>query len=370
MALTDFAALQPQKKRAWGHEAYRVFRDDFWWDRFLGKGEAAVVERITEITKTDKGTASAMLHLVGDLEGGGIVGDNQLQGRESELRSYWQEVNIDRLRKGVKNVGRLSEQKSVIKFREEARDKLGYWMSETLSELMFLTASGVSYAFQTNGAPRVTPAGEDPLTALSFASDVTAPSSGRHFRWTGTALAAGDTTQVQATHLPSYTMLTEVHAEAVTRGIKPIRSGGQQYYIALVHPRTFARLKQDAAFRDAVINAGERGANNPIFTGATLTVDGLVIHTHRKVFNTTGAAAGSKWGATGNVDGTRMLLLGAQALAFADIEAPNWEEEEEDYGNRQGIAIDKIFGLLKPRFYSRYEGSVQDFGVMCVDFAL
>lgn len=365
---TNFAALQPQQKRAWGHAAYKEFRDNFFWNKFMGKGDSAVVERITELTKTDKGTSIAMLHLVGDLVGGGITGDNQLEGRESTLQSYWQEVQIGRLRKGVRNKGKLSEQRSVINFRTEAKDKLGQWLAETMDDLMFLTASGISYDLMTDGSPRPVPAGEDALSTLDFAADLKVPSANRHYRWAGASgLLAGNTAVIDSTHVPSYRMIVDLIAEAKTKRVRPIKSGGKDYYVLLVHPKTYAFLKKDPEFRDAIVNAGERGAKNPIFTGAIVTMDGAVIHEHTRVYNTLGAAATQKWGAGGNVNGTRSLLLGAQALALADLEVPQWEEEKYDYGNQQGIAIDKMFGLLKPQFYNRWTRTVEDFGVMVCD---
>lgn len=364
---TDFANLQPQKKRAWGHEAYKEFRENFFWDKFLGKGDTAVVERITEITKTDKGTSSAMLRLVGDLAGGGITGDNQLEGRESELKSYWQEVNIGRVRKGVRNKGILSEQKSVIEFRREGKDKLGRWMGELMDDLMFLTASGISYAYNTDGSTRDTPVGEDPLTTLDFANDVAPPSANRHFNWNGSALVAGDTTSIANTFTVNYKLIIDAMVEAMTRRIKPIKIGGKDYFIFLIHPRTYGALMKDADFRNSIIHGMDRGKDNPVFTGATITYHGAIIHQHNKVFNTMGAASGSKWGSGGTVNGTRSLLVGAQAMALADLETPQWNEEEFDYGNQQGIAISKIFGILKPRFYTRWDKSTEDFGVMAIN---
>jgi N4-gp56 family major capsid protein len=364
---TNFGALQPHQKRAWGHESYRVFRDQFFWLKLLGKGESGVVERVSEIKKTDKGTASAMLRLVADLQGGGIVGDNKVEDRESALESYWQEIQIDRLRKGVRNKGILSEQKSVIDFRMEAKDKLGQWMAETIDELMFLTASGISYDLNCDGSTRLIPNGEDALSTLLFHNDVSAPSANRHFRWTGTALTTGNTGAIVNTDIPNYKMIVDLMAEAQTRKVKPIKSGGKEYRILLMHPKAFAYLKKDPDFRDALINAADRGMNNPIFTGAAVTYDGAVIHTHNKVFNTLRAASGSKWGNSGAVNGTRTLLLGAQSLALADIETPKWEEDTFDYKNQQGIEISKIFGILKPKFKAPYEGTVEDFGVIACD---
>ena len=76
------------------------------------------------------------------------------------------------------------------------------------------------------------------------------------------------------------------------------------------------------------------------------------------------------WVSSGTVDGQRILLCGAQALAFADIGALSWIEKDFDYDNVQGIAVDKIFGLLKPQLYSTYAQSKQDFGVLVCDTSL
>jgi hypothetical protein len=35
-----------------------------------------------------------------------------------------------------------------------------------------------------------------------------------------------------------------------------------------------------------------------------------------------------------------------------------------------GINVDKMFGLLKPKFYNVNTGRVEDFGVMAIDHAI
>lgn len=366
MGMTDFASQQPERKVAWGKEAYKQFRDNLFFRKFMGKDPNSIIHRITELTKTEKGD-KAIVHLVADLLGGGIVGDNNLEGRESSIDTYWQEIQIDQLRKGVKNKGRMADQKSVVQFRDHGKDKLGEWMARTVDDMLILMLSGISFSYETDGSPRVTPAGEDQLTGLQFAADVTAPSAGRHFRFDGTNLKTGDTTQITNSHVMKYGAIVDLMAEARTRRIKPVKVDGNEYFVFMCHPYVRAQLNKDADFRNAVLNGMPRSEKNPIFTGATVTMDGLIIHSTPKTFNTTGAASGSKWGNAGSVDGTRSLLLGAQAGAFADLGDVNWEEETFDYGNRQGIAIDKIFGMKKLKFYSNFERASEDFGVMVLD---
>ncbi len=55
---------------------------------------------------------------------------------------------------------------------------------------------------------------------------------------------------------------------------------------------------------------------------------------------------------------------------MADIGTPEWDEKSFQYGSQQGINVDKMFGLLKPKFFSIYDLSVEDFGIVTVDHYL
>ena len=55
---------------------------------------------------------------------------------------------------------------------------------------------------------------------------------------------------------------------------------------------------------------------------------------------------------------------------MADLGVPEWVEKKFDYDSKVGVSIDKMFGLLKPKFYSIYDKSVEDFGVLAIDLFL
>ena len=112
-----------------------------------------------------------IMFLVADLVGDGVVGDNEREGMEEDMQSYEQIITIDLISHGVKNKGKMADQKTVIKFREHAKDKLSYWLANRLDQLAFLTMSGISYAYNTNGSTRASNA----FANLAFASNVSAP---------------------------------------------------------------------------------------------------------------------------------------------------------------------------------------------------
>lgn len=374
MALTNFAALTAEQKTTWSKDFWTVARNLSFLNQFAGSGANSMVQRITELKKSEKGTR-AVITLIPDLENDGVVGDYTQEGNETALGLDEQVISMDQLRNANRLAGRMADQKSIVNFREQSRDKLAYWMADRIDQMAFLTLSGVAYTKKTNGAARPVLATGLNLGDLEFAADVTAPTSARHLRWDATAgdLAVGNTALVAADDTLSYKALVYARAHAKEQYIRGVKGpGGDEIYHVFVTPQAFAKLKLDPDYLANLRNAYTRGGVNPLFTGTSaVMVDGMVIHEYRHVFNTRGLVSGTtKWGATNVVDGCRVLICGAQALGFADIGDASWDEEEFDYKNQKGIAISKIFGFLKPVFDSSVAGTPQDFGVLCLDVAM
>ena len=55
MALTNFAALTADQKLVWSREVWKEARDKTFLNKFMGTDQNSVVQRITELTKTEKG---------------------------------------------------------------------------------------------------------------------------------------------------------------------------------------------------------------------------------------------------------------------------------------------------------------------------
>jgi N4-gp56 family major capsid protein len=371
MAVTNFAALTDEELTLWKRQVWRAARNQMFLNNFVGSDSNSMINKVNELRQGQKG-ARAVVTLVTDLTGDGVAGDRNLEGNEEPMKSYDQVIQIDLLRHAVRSEGSMADQRSIVNFRQNARNNVAYWLADRLDQMAFLTLSGVSYAFHNNGAPRI---GSD-LPYLDFAADVTTPSAGRHFRWdaANAQFQDPDTSAVATGDTPSWEMLVNLKAMARDKYIKPVRTGGGiDVYHVFMTPQGIARLKMDDDFLQAYRHAQQRSGKNPLFKGTPhmggIEIDGLVIHDFRYVYNTKGIAAGSKWGG-GNVDGQRVLFCGAQALGFADIGLPRWVEKEFDYDNQPGISSGKMFGFLKPRFFSIYEKSVEDFGVICVDTAI
>ena len=381
MATTNYGTLTGDQLQVWSRDFWRVARNMSFINQFAGTGQNAMVQRVTELTKSNKGT-KANITLLADMTGDGITGDNTLEGNEEALRAFDITIELDQLRFANRVAGRMADQKTVVNFREQSRDALAYAMADRMDQLAFLTLSGVAYTNKNNGALRATSssAGHE-LVDLEFASDVSAPTTNRHRRWDATnGLVAGDTTAVAAADKISYECIVNLKAYAKDQYIRGIRgAGNDEVFHLFVTPQQMKDLKLDSDFLANVRNAGVRGAANSLFAGSSsLMVDGVMVHEFRHVFNTSGATAGTssnagdagyKWGADADVNGARALFCGAQALAMADIGLPEIVEDTFDYENQAGISVGKIFGLRKPKYNTDVTSSVEDFGVVAIDTA-
>lgn len=367
MALTNFAALTSEQKTVWSLDFWRQARNMSFTTKFLGDSPNAIIQRVTELKKSEKG-ARAVITLLADLEGDGVAGDRTLEGNEEALKSFDEVIRVDQLRHANRIQGRMADQKSIVNFRETSRDMLAYWVADRIDQMAFLTMAGVSYAYRNNGVLR----SSSDLSSLEFAADVTAPTAARRLQWTkstGTLAPAGATNAVVAGDVPTYSLLVRLKAYAKTRYIRGVReAGGDETYHVFLTPLAMAQLRLDPEYQAILRSAGVRGDANALFAGtSSVKLDGMWIHEFRHVYNTNGAASGSKWGATGTVDGCSMLFCGAQALGMADLGTPEWVEKEFDYENQLGISVGKILGFKKPVFENIYEGgAAEDFGVINV----
>lgn len=365
MAATNFGLLTAEQKTAWSLDFWSQARNLSFVNKFLGKGANSLVQHITELKRTEKG-ARAVITLLADLEGDGIVGDRTLEGNEEILKSYDQVIRIDQMRNANRHEGRMADQKSVVNFRENSRDKLAYWLADRIDQLAFLTLAGISYSKHPNGTTRT---GSD-LKNLEFAADIVAPSSKRVAQWdkTNGLTIGGSSSNIAAEDTPCWEMFIQAKAYAKENYMRGVMAdGGEETYHAFLSPMAMSKLKLDAVYRDNLRYAQQRGNSNELFTGSSVKIDGIYLHEFRHVPNTRLASSGNKYGGSGTVDGCQILFCGAQALGMADLGNPEWVEKEFDYDNQPGISVAKTLGFLKPQFTTQYSGGTkEDHGVLSI----
>jgi N4-gp56 family major capsid protein len=292
-----------------------------------------------------------------------VVGDNELDGAEEAMISDSQTIRFDQIRHGTKSKGEMAEQATIIRFREQSKDKLGFWLSDKLDELMFLTLSGRAYSLKLDGTTRT----GSQLPSLRFAGDVVAASSNRIIFPNSVTSEATMTTSDKM----SWATVVRARTLAERKRLRPIRSGGKGYFALLISSEQRRDLVLDPTYQTIVRSAEKIGDKNPLFTGAIAAIDGVVIHSHQKVFNTLGLSGSTRWGSGSTVDGAQAMLLGAQAGGIVTLGSMFWRESDKtDYQNRPGIGVGRKVGMLKPQFKSVYDSNTkQDFGTIAVKTA-
>lgn len=317
-----------------------------YFAKFTGAGPNSIIQTLTDLAKRPGDTMK--ITLFSKLSGEGTDSDDTLEGNEEALTPYQDTIYIDQKRHGVRLKGRMTNKRSAINLRAEAGYALGTWGKDWISEVMG------AYLFGARGTRSLTIL---PTSFTGFAGNAIQSPDSTHTLWAGAsateaALAASDKMTVA--------VLDKARAKVgllINSGIpmKPVMVNGQPRYVVLVSPEQAFDLWQDQDFIDAQQNAGVRGNENNLFTGALGFWKDMIIHECPVAPLVTNGAGGANY--------ARAIILGAQAgaMAFGGEEGATeggggrWRyvEKDFDYGNQTGVAINTLIGVKKLQFNSK-----------------
>lgn len=307
------------------------------------------------------------VRILAPLTGEGAVDDQTLEGNEEELQYYVETVTVHQ-RRNASMVKGMSERRTKVPVRTDARDNLALWYSEKFDRDCLLSLSGLGLAIGTPAVNVVTASA--PSTNRKWFGGQT---TGGVLESTGThALIDSATNNIFGTAVISAMKRKAQMAGAGFPKIRPLLIKGQPWYVMFIHPYQSKALKNEAAWKSAQQYANLRGETNPLFSGALGVFDGVIIHEYDKIETRLGA---------GGTDPTeyfdvstdvcysgiyvaRALLCGCQAGLMGNAQEVGWEEQRKDYGNTWGVAIESIWGAQKTVFNS------EDYGVIAVNTAI
>jgi len=324
MALSvSIAGLRPE---LWRKQLFADVRDNLYMTRFIGTSEQSMIQELEDLKKEKGNNISFGLGI--KLSGAGITGDSTLEGNEEAMTDYDEDVAIDQLRHAVRLTGRMDEKKNAYEMRMSAKNRLADWFAERLDQEILDKLCG--------------------KTSATFSNTPTAAAATR-------SVFAGGQTSVGAL-TSAMKMDTKVldsakqTAKLAAPMIRPVRVGGKEYYVAILHPYSATDLRQDPVWNQAQRDANVRGEENPIFSGALGIYNGMVIHEHEYVFTNTDGSGSARI--------ARNILCGQQSAVIAWGAPVAWVEKSFDYGNSWGISCGAIFGVIKPIF------NALDYGVI------
>lgn len=342
MATTNYPVGHPLAVKLWGKKTYHEALAATYFGKFMGTDSNSLVQVHEDLSKSQGDRIRIPLRML--LSGDGVQGDATLEGQEEALTTYYDDITIDQLRHAVRSAGKMSEQRVPFDVREEARMGLQDWWADRLdTSLMNQLAGNTGESDQRRTGLQATIA---PDSQHLFAS-------GGH----DTEASLSSTT----THAFRLSDIDRAVAKAKTISplIRPIKVGGDDYYVLFLHPFQVYQLRRDAStagnwidIQKAAMNGGQV-KDNPIFTGALGVYNGVVLHESTRIPNIVGSPNSGT-----TADYRRAVFAGAQAVALAvgqgnSAERVNWAEELFDFGNQLGVSGGMIYGVKKTVFNSK-----------------
>lgn len=337
MGDTNYGVNHPLAVKVWSRKLLHEALKETWFSKFIGSDTNSLVYMKTDLEKGPGDRIRCGLRML--LTGDGVLGDDTLEGAEEALTTYSDDLLIDQLRHAVRSAGKMSEQRVPFSVREEARMGLTDWWAERLDTAFFNQLSGAS------GVTDLRYTGHNATVAPT-----TTIYGGGH--------AAATSLTASTTNALTLADFDRAVAIAKTRSpmIRPIRMGGDKYYVAFIHTNAVYQLRQQTStgqWGDIEKAKVQGGKESGIFNGASGVYNNVIYHETTRLPDATGYGAP----ATGTAaDFRRAVLAGAQAMLIGYGQdggsSVSWTEELFDYKNKLGVSAGMIFGMKKSRYNS------------------
>lgn len=354
--MTDTTPATGLVVQQWEDKFFQEYLHDGGFKSLMGTAETSVIQVKEDLTK--KAGDSITIALVNRLNNAAVTGTSTLEGNEDELTSRSMRIYVDKRRNAVR-VAEMSEQKSAISLREAARATLLDWSMEDTRDLIVEAlgslngtkfvdrTAAIADAWLVDNADRVVfGAGVGSFTDLSA------------------DLALLDTTADLFTNVALDRMVLK--AKTASPKIRPMRDAGngKRYYVAFANPHAFKNLR-DSIDTEVLATTSVQVEGAKLFEGGDLFWNGVIV---KEVDN---IPIYENLGDAGTAEVTPVYLCGAQALAVAYAKRWKTVTETFDYGDKNGVAVEAIYGVRKIIFGTGAADTddLKDFGVVTGYFA-
>lgn len=370
MARTLVGVNDPKAvKKYSGNLALDVARDSFFGGRMMSAGKTArtPIQKLTDLENENGDRITFDLSL--QLRGQPIEGDDRAEDDAEDMKFATDIVYIDQMRKPVSAGGKMTRKRTMHNLRERARELLTDWFARAFDELIFMYGSGArgvndDWIWRLNysgfaGNPLQAP---DALHT-SYPGAVTAKNG----------LAASDT--MSRAYLDKVKTKSSLIGGG-TKGIpsiQPVRVGGADKFVVVMRPESHHALRNESGtqswFEITKALATAVGKESPLYTGALGEYNGMILQEHKA------AVRFSDYGASANINASRALFLGRQAVlvAFGNAGAKlpfDWVEKAVDLDNELIVAGAAMVGVKKATFEIPSTGQTYDFGAIAMDHAI
>jgi N4-gp56 family major capsid protein len=318
MAVLRKAAVANQIPQFWSTDLYSQAENLTFWQRFEGP-EGSSMPLIRKDDLEQKAGDTIKLDIVLALTGTGATGDTALlDGNEEEMKYRQFSFSIDSLQHAVRwsKLGKILISHDM---RGNALNQLAKWLAGKLDDRCFATFTGE--------------------TVGGFVPSIVVANLPTTMKWfAGTATTVGTVADTDAGGRLKLNDISDIKAFAtVANKIEPLRlENGEEVFGLVVHPYAALALKKDTQFQQAQRDARERGATNPLFTGALGMWDNVILYSATRIPTAADGAASAQV--------ARNVFFGAQAQVRGYGYYPDWTEQYFSYGQEQGIATFTVLG--------------------------
>jgi N4-gp56 family major capsid protein len=280
-------------RKVWAKDAFIEGKKEsyFYGQGLVGVGPNNVIMERPELTGNNGDTV--YVFQIREISGSGVANDGTMEGNEVAPNVYDDAIVITQIRQAIRTAGRETEMRSQLEMRKWMKELLSRWYGAYIDQLLFT-------ALETSA------------TKTIYGGDATTTGS----------IEAGDYMT-----LALISKCVTYAKKATPLIIGPTYKGKQVPGIIVMCPDQAADLmERDAAWNQSRMEAGVRGTDNPIFSGALGVHRNVPIHEHSRV------ALATTWG-TGAINGAQASFMGIQAGAIAYSKKKIWEEKTQESGS-------------------------------------
>lgn len=260
MAMKIYNTDDPATKKLYDEDLMRLTHSETYWKKFESKkGNSAVFVK-DALTKSKGDTIK--LYAMDILDENKVIKSGQtIIGSEQVLSHYYMNISLEMESLAARADGGLSSQRVLFEIDDETEKALKRAGVAYLDKKKFdaLTAPGHTKVYLGKATP---------TTGLPAA---VLPSG----------LAIGDKIAPRALSFIKTGMLNGWNGDQQI--ILPYMVDGKEHIVCFVHDDLLFDFKQDPTMQAYLREAEARGKDNPLFTGATAVVDGVILHSHRRL---------------------------------------------------------------------------------------
>ncbi len=319
----------------WEDKFFKQYLHDGGFKSLMGTEENAVIQVKEDLTK--KEGDSITIALVNRLTNAATTGSAVLEGNEEDLASRSMRIYVDKRRNAVR-VSEMSEQKSAISLRNAGRSVLLDWAMEDTRDLIITALGSLNgTAFAARTAAIADAWLVDNADRVHFGAGVGS------FTDLSSDIALLDTTSDLFTATALDAMILK--AKTCNPKIRPMRIAGEnkRWYVVFAHPNAFKNLR-DSLDTEVLATTVVEAQASKLFEGGDIVWNGAIV---KELDN---APIYANLGDSATTEVTPVYLCGAQALAIAYARRFKTVTETFDYGDKDGVAVDGIYGVRKLLF--------------------